>query len=471
MVMADGFSAGVNATNPYLLGPYGPVRRELEARDLPVEGEIPADLAGLYVRNGPNPTRSPTGLHHWFDGEGMLHAIWFENGTARYRNAWPRGADFANTAAKGIFHPADRTRPANRVYKDTANTDVICHNGKLLALWYISGTPVAVDPRTLETIGDETFSGQLPRAMSAHSKVDPRTGELVFFDYPLYEPWMSTGAINAAGELTWFTQIELKGPRLPHDMGLTDKHVILMDLPVVFTEAALRKGMWNIHWNDQPTRFAVLPRGARGDAVRWFETPACYIYHVINAWDDGDAVIMAACKMVPNGLAPNPAFGAAAAMANVLALHAVPVLWRFDLTTGAVSETQLDDRIGEFPVVNLDYTGVQSRYGYLVSMAPGDLQKFDGLLKYDLVTGACTQHRFAHGVFGSEPAFAPRPNAKAEDDGWLITFVSDESTGASFCYVIDAADITAPPVAKIALPQRVPAGFHATWVKPAQMTA
>jgi carotenoid cleavage dioxygenase-like enzyme len=254
-------------------------------------------------------------------------------------------------------------------------------------------------------------------------------------------------------------------------MGLTEKHVILMDLPIVFTDAALRKGMWNIHWNDQPTRFAILPRGARGDAVRWFETPACYIYHVINAWDDGDAVVMAACKMVPNGLAPNPAFGAAAAMANVLALHAVPVLWRFDLKTGAVSETQLDDRIGEFPVVNLDYTGAKSRYGYLVSMAPGELQKFDGLLKYDLTSGACTQHRFPYGVFGSEPAFAPRPNAKAEDDGWLITFVTDEATGASFCYVIDASDITAQPVAKIALPQRVPAGFHATWVKPAQMTA
>src|SRR5690606_7775988 len=131
----------------------------------------------------------------------MLHAIHFENGKASYRNRYVRTDDFKaelanNVEAGGVLLPANRAR-ANKVYKDTANTDVIIHNGQLMALWYISGTPVRVDARTLETIGNETFGGKLPRNVSAHSKVDPETGEFVFFDYSLYEPWMTFGTVSA----------------------------------------------------------------------------------------------------------------------------------------------------------------------------------------------------------------------------------------------------------------------------------
>ncbi|MBU6373151.1 MAG: carotenoid oxygenase family protein [Alphaproteobacteria bacterium] len=466
---------GVNAMNPYLAGPYAPVTTEVEGVDLPVIGEVPRDLRGLYVRNGPNPERAPGAPHHWFDGDGMLHALWFENGKVRYRNRYVGTPDLAAERAgaldaAGIFTPANRSRAGNRVYKDTANTDVIVHGGKLYALWYISGVPIAVDPNTLETIRADTFSGKLPRNMSAHSKTDPETGELVFFDYALYEPWMSVGAISAAGTLDWFTQVPLPGPRLPHDMGLTAKHVVLMDLPVVFTDAAIRRGTWNIRTADQPTRFGVLARGASGETTRWFDVPSCYVYHVINAWDDGDAVVMAACKMVPNGLNPDPAlYGAFAPMVGVLALHAVPILWRFDLKTGAVTETQLNDRITEFPVVNLDKTGRRTKHGYLVSMAPGDLQKFDALTKLDLETGRDVAHVFPKGVYGSEPAFAPREGATAEDDGYVITIVTEEATGKSEALVIDARNFDAPPLARIALPQRVPLGFHATWARADQI--
>lgn len=464
--MADGWALkGANELNPYLNGGYAPVDREVSAADLPVIGEIPKDIAGLYVRNGPNPQAPPAGLHHWFDGDGMLHGLWLEGGKARYANRYMRGADFQapDAEAPGIFSPANRTRAGNRVYKDTANTDVIVHNGKILALWYISGVPVAVDPLTLETIRDETFSGALPRNISAHSKTDPQTGEFVFFDYALYEPWMSFGTVSREGALTHFTQVELPGPRLPHDMALTSKHIVLMDLPVTFTQKAIAQGTWNIQQLNQPTRFGIIPRTARGDAVKWFEVPPAYIYHVINAWDEGDEVVMAACKMVPNGQTPNTEkYGPYAPMVVVLNLHAVPVIWRFNMKTGAVSETQLDDRISEFPVINLARTGQKNRYGYTVSMAPGPLQAFDGIYKYDLETGAAALHRFPAGTYGSEPAFAPRLGAAAEDDGYLITFTADQA-GRSEALILDARDMEAAPLARIALPQRVPFGFHGTW--------
>jgi hypothetical protein len=118
-------------------------------------------------------------------------------------------------------------------------------------------------------------------------------------------------------------------------------------------------------------------------------------------------------------------------MVNILALHAVPVEWRMNMRTGECKKRILDDRIGEFPIVNLDYAAKKTRWSYHVAMSSDQLQKFKGLFKYDLETGAALEHMFEPGIFGSEPAYAPRINAKSEDDGYVIVFVTNENTGAS----------------------------------------
>lgn len=468
--MADGAQ---HRSNPYVEGLYAPVTREMTASDLPVIGEIPRDLHGAYFRNGPNPKTSPKGMHHWFDGEGMVHGVWFEDGKARYANRYVRTADFLAEAKgaepmPGIFERAREIAGRPTVYRDTANTDIVVHNGRLLALWYISGQPVALDLETLETVRTETFGAALPKNVSAHSKVDPATGEFVFFDYALYEPKMSFGTVSADGRLTQFQEVDLPGPRLPHDMGLTANYVILHDLPVVLTESAIRNRLWQIHVANQPTRFGVAPR--KGGAVKWFEFPTCYIYHVINAWEEGDEVVMAACKMVPNGFSPDPAvYGPYAPMVTVLALRAQPFLWRMNMKTGEGRETQLDDALSEFPVVNLDYTGRKSRWSYHVVMDDHVLQRYSALRKYDLSKGRYEQHDFPQGIYGSEPAFAPRSGktregGAGEDDGYVVTFTTD-SDGRSEAQVLDARNFSAPPLARVQLPQRVPAGFHGTWAK------
>jgi carotenoid cleavage dioxygenase len=147
----------------------------------------------------------------------------------------------------------------------------------------------------------------------------------------------------------------------------------------------------------------------------------------------------------------------------VLALHAVPVEWRMNMKTGAVRFRQLDDRTGEFPVINNLLTGRKSRYSYNVSIPHVETLRFDGLYKYDLESGACETYKYAPGVYGSEPAFAQRVGGTAEDDGYLVTFTTEEGTGASEVQILDAKDIAAGPVGRIILPVRVPAGFHATW--------
>ena len=312
----------------------------------------------------------------------------------------------------------------------------------------------------------ETFGGKLPRNVSAHSKVDPVTGELVIFDYALYEPKMSFGTVSADNRLVHFQEVDLPGPRLPHDMGLTENFVILHDLPVVFTDSAIRNRLWQIHVADQPTRFGVAPRRSRrpgGVAPTWFEFPTCYIYHVINCWEEGDDVVMAACKMVPNGYAPDPAsYGPYAPMVTVLALRAQPFIWRMNMKTGEGVETQIDDALSEFPIVNLDWSTRKTRHSYHVVMDDHVLQRFSGLLKYDLSSGRHERHEFGPGVFGSEAAFAP--TGVREDDGFVVTITTD-TDGNSEARIIDPANFAGPAVARVKLPQRVPAGFHATWAK------
>ncbi|MEM9170341.1 MAG: carotenoid oxygenase family protein, partial [Pseudomonadota bacterium] len=215
------------------------------------------------------------------------------------------------------------------------------------------------------------------------------------------------------------------------------------------------------------TRFGVAPRPGRGrdDApVRWFEFPGCYVYHVINAWEEGDEVVMAACRMVPNGLTPDvEAYGAYAAMVDVLALRAQPFIWRMNMRTGEGRAVQLDDRLSEFPVVDGAHVGRKARFAYHVVMDDCAEQRFCALLKYDLETGGCERHDFGPGRYGSEPAFAARPDPCAEDDGYVVTFVTPAGGEASEIVVIDAQNFSGAPVARIAAPQRIPAGFHGVW--------
>ncbi len=461
-------AAELNVLNPYLHGAYAPVKEEITATELKVIGEIPKDFGGAYYRNGPNPYTSPKGMHHWFDGDGMLHAIHFENGKAEYRNRYVRSADFlaeqqGELNKSGIFYPST-ANSSTTVYKDTANTDVVMHNGELMALWYISGQPVRLNAKTLETIRSEDFGGTLPKNVSAHSKVDVGTGEFIFFDYALYEPLYSYGVVDANNQVSHFTQIEMPGPRLPHDMAITENYSILMDLPIVFTEQGLRHRVWSIH-NDEslPTRFGVIPRHGKGEQIKWFEFPGCYIYHVINAWEEGDNIVMYCCKMIDNGREMPTQFGPYAPMVDVLALRAVVTKWTMNMKTGATKEEQIDDAVNEFPTVNLDRVGHKTQFSYHASIPDTQTQVFDGILKYDLDKGNYVRHSFGDAHYGSEPAFAPRFNAQSEDDGYVISFVTDAETGGSRALILDAQNLSDKPVAEVIIPQRIPLGFHGTW--------
>jgi carotenoid cleavage dioxygenase len=465
-------------TNPYLLGVYAPVHTEIDAGDLEVVGEIPRDLNGVYLRNGPNPRYAPKGRYHWFDGDGMVHAVHLENGAARYRNRWVRTRAFeAETAANaplwtGVMESPDGNPFGNHRglgLKDNANTDLIFHRGRVLATWYLCGTPYRLDPLSLETLGAEDFLGTLAGDMMAHPKVDEHTGELFWFDYGPVPPYLRYGVVGADGRVKHVTDVELPGPRLPHDMAITENHAVLMDLPLIQDPVAARQGRHKIVFDRSlSARFGVLPRYGNGSEVRWFEASPCYIYHVVNAWEDGEEIVLDVCRVrrpQPRSDAKTPL----AKMLSYLRLDAQLHRYRFNLRTGGCVESALDDENTEFPSVDSRRVGRRSRYAYNVHISPESTLRFDGLVRYDNQTGERAEHRFGPGRWGSEAPFAPRDSSAEEGDGYLVTFVQDEGEGRSELDIFDASDITAGPVARVLLPQRVPLGFHATWVRAEQL--
>ncbi len=256
-------------------------------------------------------------------------------------------------------------------------------------------------------------------------------------------------------------------PVMMHDFAITQNYTIFMDLPLTLSAERAQRGEPMLMFeSDRPSRFGIVPRHGNNSNIRWFESVPCYVFHTLNAYEEGDEVVLLACRMssttvlMSEDSQPN-------LDGNIPRLHQ----WRFNLQTGTVSETQLDDIAAEFPRVNENFLGQQTQYGYAGKMANSPLPLFDGLIKYDLSNGKSQTHEFGKGRYGGEAVFAPRLGATTEDDGWLITFVYDESSKTSELVVVNAQDVSSEPVARVIIPQRVPYGFHGTWVSEEQLRA
>lgn len=455
--------------NAYLDGNFAPVQQEITAENLKVIGELPPDLSGMFVRNGPNPQFPPIGEYHWFDGDGMLHGVRIHNGKASYRNRYVRtqGYKIENEAGKaiwtGLLEPPQMDNP-HGPNKNAANTALIWHGGQLLALWE-GGEPYAIELPELDTIGSYNYNGKLTSAFTAHPKVDPVTGEMMFFGYSIAEPpYLKYTVVSAAGELLQTVPIDLPVAVMMHDFAITERYSIFMDLPMTIRLERMQQGQPPLMFESElPSRFGILPRHGDNSNIRWFESPACFVFHVLNAYEEGDEVVLIACRMNSMDIFVSPE--------EKKPDVGIPLLyqWRFDMGTGNVTEQMLDDVPSEFSRVNETLLGRKTRYGYTAKFSDNAMPFFEGLIKYDLEKGKSETHQFTAGRYGGEAVFAPRPGATVEDDGWLLTFVYDENEQQSELVVFDAQNLTDEPIARVMIPQRVPYGFHAIWISEAQL--
>jgi carotenoid cleavage dioxygenase-like enzyme len=425
---------------------YAPVTDELTEFDLPVDGAIPAELDGWYLRNGPNPRQATA---HWFTGDGMIHGVRIEGGRAAwYRNRWVRTDSFTKDVP--LYH-ADGTR---NLRAGIANTHVVNHAGKTLALVETS-LPYEIS-NDLETLGAYDFGGKLLDSMTAHPKICPTTGELHFFGYgSMFEPYVTYHRADANGDLTINRPLDVKAHTMMHDFALTAEHVIFMDLPIVFNLDIAIKGEGDMpyRWSDEyGARFGVMRRDDPFGPVRWFDIDPCYVFHVANAFEatsaSGTSIVVQAVRY-PELWRDSGGFDADGVLWN----------WTIDLQTGTVTERQLDDRAVEFPRIDDRLATLPARY----AVAVGD----GSLLRYDLTTGDAVEHAFgtAQSPGGpGEAVFVPGSGAADESSGWYIGYVYDPARDGSDLVIIDASDFAAQPVARIKMPVRVPYGFHGNWI-------
>ena len=435
----------------FLRGNWAPLSEERTLTDLRVTGNIPAELDGRYVRNGANPL---TGYaDHPFLGDGMIHGIRLRDGKAEwYRNRY--------VATPFIAHPdqaaIDLDSSLTDMTASKANTNIIGHAGRLLALEE-GHFPYVLDGG-LKTVGPHDFGGALKGSFTAHPKVCPVTGELLAFGYSLFEPYLTYLRVSANGELAQVENITVGGPTMMHDFNVTSNYIIFMDLPAVFDIDMAMRGEMPIHWSDSyPARLGVMPRIGNDADVTWYDIDPCYVFHSMNAYEDGNSIVIDVARLDHIWRDSPMDFPAPA-------LHR----WTIDTSAGSVRQEQVDDLPAEFPRVADSVVGLEHRYGYMMANATESafeepLSAAGAILKYDRTTGERSQIDVGMGRLPGETVFVPSANGVAEDDGYLMTYVYDAASHESDFMIFDASSMSAEPVATVHLP-RVPFGFHGNWV-------
>ena len=419
---------------------FAPTFEERTETDLKVIGQIPESLKGTLLRNGANPQSGESA--HWFLGNGMLHGVRIEAGEAKwYRNRYVKTPLYLKPDGDVMDGLGDMTMSA-------ANTNVIQHAGKIMALE--EGHWPFVVSNELETIGPNSYEGKLQGAMTAHPKICPETGELLAFSYGMTAPYLTYLRASASGELLQTEQITVPGATMIHDFNVTRNFVIFMDLPAVWNFEGMATTGLPILWDESyGARLGVMPRNGGNDDVVWYEINPCYVFHPLNAYENGDKIVIDVCRMndtmKPGSSAP-------------------PMLYRWviDQTSGRVTETQLDDRVVDFPRVADNVVGLKHQYGYCAAFA-GSAPYGEGLIKYDLEAGT-SEYRHLDGGQASEAVFVKDPSASGEDGGFLLSYVYQPEIDQSEVLILNAQDMLGEPVARIQLPVRVPAGFHGNWI-------
>lgn len=461
--------------DPFLTGYYEPIHMECDAPNLPVTGEVPKSLRGTLYRNGPNPQFAPRGRpHHWFSGDGMLHAFHIDEGRVSYRNRWVRTPKWfmENANKEGMSASLSHrhlTDPALLELNSTvANTNVIWHGNRLLALEE-AHAPFEVDPVSLEPRGYHRFEDKLPGAMTAHPKCDPLTGELIFFAYAAGGRFTSDLMLHVAdreGKLQRSVHLNAPFPSMVHDFVVTRTHVIFPVFPLTGSMERATSQLPPYAWEpDKGTHIGVLPRNGTAADVRWFTGEPSFVFHAMNAFDDGRHIVCDMMKYDTPPLFPRPDGSPVSSEPPAARL----VRWTFDLagSTASFSERLLDERPGEFPRLDERFAMSQYRHGYFNSAPVTDGVKGDaargGLAHIDLATGRTAEWLPPNGDYCSEPVFVERHADAPEGDGWLLSVVWRGGENRSDLAVFDAADIAMGPIALAHLSHRVPAGFHGNW--------
>ena len=455
--------------NPYLAGNFAPVRSE-DDFDLKITGEMPVGLRGALFRTGPNPQFEPRDPehYHWFGGDGMVHGFYVEDGKVHYRNRYVRTPkwELEHEHGRALFgsmgNPMTTDPMAMGNEGGVANTNILFHAGKLLALEE-AHHPFEMDVRTLESKGyDRPYKGRV----TAHPKIDPKTGEMNWFGYGVGDmplsAGMSYGVTAADGTVVRRDDFQAPFSAMVHDFMVTENHVLFPIMPLTGSLERAMKGLPPFAWEpDKGSHVGVMRRDGDVGSIRWFNAPACYVFHPLNSWEDGDKLH---CDVMRYNVAPlfpkadgSPGDKAAAKL----------VRWTFDLAgnSDAIKEETLDDLDGEFPRVDPRVETLKHRHGWYAADPSGRAGvRLNAIAHLDLTSGKRQVYELDAGDATSEPVFVPRSADAPEGDGWITAVIYRAGEDRSDFAVFEAQDVARGPIAVAQMPRRVPFGFHGNWV-------
>lgn len=450
--------------NKFLQANYAPIFEENDIEEIRnISGEIPAELNGILYRNGPNP-QFPNENQHWFKGDGMLHQFIIGNSKVSYRNRWVLTERFKmeREAGEALFGNLGSVKSErydlSKVPHNTANTNIILHGNKLLALQETS-CPIEINARDLSTLGQWNYEGKVPQ-MSAHPHFDYESGEMHNFAHTpgsseiIYYIFDKNNQVIKAETIT--------GPFscFMHDFFITKHYAIFLFLPLTINLERAKQGSSVVMWEPEfGSHIAIMPRHGRANDITWFNSDAFHAYHYMNAYEEDNRIILDGMKSMQAGLFPDKTGKVPSDE------QCTPKLtrWFFDLQRQQVAELQLDCLPAEFPRFDERFTGTSYQHGFVTANIRPKQSEYEALIHYDLKTGSQKVCDFGHNNIPSEPVFVPRNSVSSEGDGFILTVVYQADKNISDLYILDAMNIDKKPLAIVHLPLRVPHGFHGNW--------
>lgn len=444
--------------HPYLTGIHKPMVSEETLTELRVDGAIPTELSGRYLRIGPNPIGQPDAKgHHWFVGDGMAHGISINGGRADwYRNRWIRSN--AVSAALGEAPASGPRRPIS----DNANTNIIGHAGRTYALVEAGAWPVELSDG-LDTLAHNPFDGSLKGSYSAHPHYDPATDELHAICYDVTATdnvWHVV--VDGQGKVVREEPIAVDDGPTIHDCQITQNYVLVFDLPATISMKMMLAGyQLPFEWNTRhQARVGLCPRSGSASETIWCEVDPCYVFHPANAFeaDDGTVIVDVVAH---DSMYSRSTLGPDSKRSRF-------ERWIVDPKTKKVARKVLHDHNQEFPRYDERQTCQPYRYVYAVGLPPEDHVELTigdtRLFKHDVLQGTTEVHDFGPKRHPGEFVFIPRSADSAEDDGWLMGLVVDMNDEHSELVILNANAFDAEPQAVIHIPHRIPPGFHGNWV-------
>jgi all-trans-8'-apo-beta-carotenal 15,15'-oxygenase len=458
-------------------GGFRTLAEEHDYRIDEIEGLVPPGLRGTLYRDGSG--RNDLGgewFPHWFDGDGMISAIHFDDRGIRYCNRYVATENYRDeTRACPIVNRGfgkqrpggmlgNAFRPAGQRLKHSPSS---CAGRQPLSLWEGGGPPFALDPVTLDTRVIETFCVTV-KAFSAHPKVDPDTGEMFNFGIDYGAKTTLTPYRIDKGAVTRLPPVALPRPVMNHDFVLTTRYLVFCLGPIVLLMRPFVLGLKSFDralcWDTTlPTLILLVPRDGSGKP-RIIETDPFFQFHFANGFEEDGALVLDLARYPDYhtiGQALRDYWQSKWPSDGMAALTRL----RIDLATGKIESRTYDSgTANEFPRINPAYSGKRQRYAY-IACNPSDREHGlqQQLARVDLQTGAVVRHDFGPGGYPGEPVFIATRQGGAEDDGVVVSLVFDSARKRTDIVGLDARDLAARPLFVAPLKHHVPFPLHGTF--------